>query len=263
LNKTLIPVLAAVLALSGCRKAVIEKMAPPDVQQASLRAVSDLRAGRFADVSQSLLDEIRRRDHTADLRKMAASFPDEEARSVSPVGYYFFTGTGGGRYDIVYEYEFTHLWVVAQFSWVRVNGQLRMSNFSITPSPESQDQQNAIHLGGKRPISYVILLLGSLVVALSLAALVKCILTPNLEWKFPWIVFIGLGFGTFSVNWNSGASHFDPLHFQLLSFSAMSRVGESWTFSVSFPVGAVVFLDFLRKRRRAQEAAAQEPPTAS
>jgi hypothetical protein len=252
---------AALAALCGCsRTALVEKMAPQDVQQASLKAVSDLRARHFDALNQTLVDSLRNQDHAADFNAMASFFPDEQPKAVNPVGYYFNTGTSGSRYDITYEYEFSHLWVLVQFSWVRADGNLRILNFHVNSSRDSLAQRNAFTFKGTGPVHYVVLLLGTVALAVSLTSLVACIRTKNLKRRWLWIIFIIFGIGAFSVNWTTGAYQIAFLRVQLLSFSAFAPAGEPWTVAVSVPVGAVVFLERLRRRRSARDAALTSDP---
>jgi hypothetical protein len=235
---------------------MIEKLAPDDVRQASQKAVSDLRARRFESVEKNLAGGLQGQDHSAVFVKMADFFPDEEPTVVSAVEYYFNTGTSGTRYDIAYEYKFSHGWVLAEFEWVRANGQLRIATFNVYPMKQSLEEQNAFTLRGKGLSQFLALIMGALALSISVTALVKCIRVRGLRRKWLWIIFILIGFGTYSVNWNTGAWHIFFLRFQLMSFSAFALAGSPWTVSVSVPVGAVIFLEKLRRRRSGQELGA-------
>jgi hypothetical protein len=249
---------AALLAIGCSRTAIIDKMAPPDVRQASTEAVSDLRSRHFGALSRLLSSELASRVRPGDFEKMAAFFPDDAPRAVTPAEYYFSFGTGWKRYDISYEYEFTHVWILARFSWVLEDGKLRVSAFRIYPMHDSIEHQNAFTLSGRGVSQYLVLLLGIAAFSASLAALVQCIRARGLRRKWLWILFIVVGFGTLSVNWNTGDYQFALLRFQLMSFSGAALFGQPWTLAVSAPVGALVFLDRM-KRRRGNAAAPLTP----
>jgi hypothetical protein len=211
-------------------------------------------------LSKSLIDELQSRDLRADFAKMADIFPAEAPLLVSPTGYYFNTGTSGSSYDIGYEYQFSHGWVLAQFTLVRADGQLRISKFNVYPMSASLEEQNAFTLRGKGAIHYIVLLLGAIALSVSVTALVKCIRTRGLRRKWLWIIFILFGFGALTINWTTGEWHLALLHFQLLSYSAFAPYGSPWTVGVSVPVGAVVFLDKLRRERRSAGAPFSDTP---
>jgi hypothetical protein len=264
MRKTLAVLAAsALISLCGCsQKAIIEKMAPEDVQRASEAAISDLRARRFDAVRKVLVEELRRQDHGADFARMADCFPDERPRAVMPVGFTFTTGTGGTSYNIGYEYQFSGGWVLAQFSWVRADGRLRISDFHVRSMTESLEERNAFTLRGKGALHYLVLLLWALAVAVTLAALVKCIRMRGLGHKWLWILFIIFGIGMLRLNWTTGEWSIGVLNIQIFSFSAVELFGSPWVVGVSVPVGAVVFLDKARRRRKAAEASAAQgaPP---
>jgi hypothetical protein len=60
--------------------------------------------------------------------------------------------------------------------------------------------------------------------------------------KWLWIIFILFGIGQLSVDWNSGAWQFSPVHFLLFSASAVAPGYGSWVVSTAFPVGAAWYL---------------------
>jgi hypothetical protein len=246
--------LVLLAALAACSVGgVIGDLAPDNVQQASKKALSDLRAGHFADVDKVLVKSLGGEDHDSEFARMAAFFPAEPEKSFNLVGYYVTSGTGGTRHDITYEYGFSRSWILAQLSWVKENGELRLLNFHVTPMAQSLEEANAFTLRGKGPLHYGILLLGVIVALLSLYALVACIRTKNLPRKWLWIVFILFGLGSLSLNWTTGEWQVGLLRFQLLSFSAAQIGGSNWIVAVSVPFGAIVFLDKLRKGRKARE----------
>jgi len=247
----------ALLAFNGCSvSSVAEKFAPQDIQEASKKAVSDLQARRFGAIEERLSDRLRGQDLRETFSRMAAVFPDEAPRTVTVLGYFASAGTEGTHFDITYEYQFSGSWVEAQFSWQRVDGQPRILKFDVKALDHSVEDENALTFRAKGPLHYLVVLLRVCAAVLSLVALVKCVRTKGLRQKWLWIIFIIFGIGSFVLNWTSGEWHINLLSFQLFSFSAAAFSGP-WIVSVSVPVGAVVFLDKLRR----QKAAQREPPT--
>jgi hypothetical protein len=247
---------AALLALCGCSiSTVAKKLAPQDVQDASEKAVADLRARRFGAVQAQLTDELKGRNLGAVFAKMAGTFPDEQPIWVSIIGYDAFASTAGSHLDITYEYQFTKSWVVVQLSWTRVGSQLRILNFQVTPRRQSVEEENALTLKGKGALHYLVFAACVAVFSLCLFALVKCVRTKGLRRKWLWEILILFGFGSFALNWTTGEWHVTPFSIQLFSFSAAEFSGP-WIVSVSLPVGAVVFLERMRRKEAARKTAA-------
>jgi hypothetical protein len=64
--------------------------------------------------------------------------------------------------------------------------------------------------------------------------------------KWPWVLFVALGFGQLAVNWTTGEWALNLLSVQVFSASATAAPYGPWILAVSLPVGAIVFL--LRRR---------------
>jgi hypothetical protein len=249
---------AAILAFSGCSaSSVAKKLAPQDVQDASERVIADLRARRFGAVKEQLTDELRGRNLAGVFERMAGTFPDGRPTSVAIIGYDAIASTSGSRLDITYEYQFPDSWVVAQLAWTRDGSQLRLLNFQVTPRRQSVEEENALTFRGKGALHYLVVLTGACAFALSLFALVRCARTKGLGRKWLWEIFIILGFGTFSLNWTTGEWHVSLLSCQVFSFSAAEFTGP-WMVSVSVPVGAVLFLDRMRRQGLARRASSMD-----
>jgi hypothetical protein len=251
---------AALAALTGCNpERLVRKLAPTDVQEASERVLGDLRARRFDAIRGRLIAELGAQDLGGAFEEMAAAFPDEQPKAVTPVGYHAMTGTGGTKYDITYEYEFSRKWVVAQITWVRIDGELRIYGLHVNAHDASIMAMSAFTLKGKGAIHYAVLLAGILAAAISVVALVKCIRAPGVRRKWLWIIFILFGFGAFSLNWTTGQWQVQFFQFQLLSFSAFALFGQAWVIKVSVPIGALAFLDKLKREGRARKDAGAPP----
>jgi len=250
--RRLLAACGALLAFNGCSvSSVAEKYAPQDIQDASKKAVSDLQARRFDAVEERLSDRLKVQDHRETFSRMAAVFPAEVPRTVTVLGYYVNAGTEGTHFDITYEYQFSGSWVEAQLSWQRVDGQPRILRFDVKALDHSVEEENALTFKAKGPLHYLVFLFGAFAAVLSLVALVKCIRTKGLRQKWLWIIFIIFGIGSFVLNWTTGEWHINLLSLQLFSFSAAEFSGP-WIVSVSAPVGAVVFLDRLRRQKAAK-----------
>ena len=124
----------------------------------------------------------------------------------------------------------------------------RIIGLGVSSIPEPLDQANRFTLRGKAPAHYLTLLLALVCVLCSVTAAVKVGRTP-MPGRWLWTLVALVGFGTFQLDWTSGAWHLSLIHFQLLS-AGFKKMGPyaPWLISFSLPLGAVIALE---KRRRA------------
>jgi hypothetical protein len=249
------------LALAACSvDKMARKMAPQDVQAAAEEAMTDLRAGHFDILNQRLVGSLRGQDHSGDFRRMAGFVPPDGELSSHIAGYFLSTGPSATRYEIVYEYQFAHTWVVARYVWIRSPSRLGLAEMHVNSQADSLEERNAFSLRGLRPAQFVVLVLGPLAALVSLYAVVKCLRMRGLRLKGLWVPFILVGFGGFAVNWANGDWQVVFFQARLLSFSAFAHGGQPWFVTASVPVGAAVFLDHRRKRKAAAAKVTAPPP---
>jgi LytS/YehU family sensor histidine kinase len=123
---------------------------------------------------------------------------------------------------------------------------------TVRAIPESLEEHHRFRLAGKSAVHYVVLALAIVFPLLTLYALVACVRTKMSWQKWPWMLFILFGIGSFSINWTTGETQFSALTLRLFGASAAAVLYGPWILSVSFPLGALVFLF----RRKALTAAA-------
>jgi hypothetical protein len=243
--------------LAGCGgSGGAQRLAPHAVQAASEEAMEDLRAGHYEALNRRLVASLQARDNSAEFRRMARFIPPDGEVASHVAGYYFQTGAGGTQYDITYEYQFAHTWVVAHYLWVPGSDGLELASFHVNSQADSLEELQAFSFRDLTGAKVLVLALGVCAVGLSLYALVKCIRTPGLKRKWLWLLFILVGMGGFEVNWSTGKWAVALLQAHFLSFSAFASQGQPWVVAASLPVGAVVFLDYCRKRKAASPAGA-------
>jgi hypothetical protein len=105
-------------------------------------------------------------------------------------------------------------------------------------------EANAFDAPGKPSTHYSFLMLMGLIELLSVFALVRCILTPDIERKWLWIIFILIGAGKVTLNWTTGEYSYSLLSLQFLSAGFVrANYFSPWLFTASLPLGALVFLE--------------------
>jgi hypothetical protein len=186
------------------------------------------------------------------LTQMAKLFPSGEPTSVTLVGAHSFTNISAkwSTINLTYEFRFGGKWVLTNVALKKQNGIATIIGFNVTPESASLAAQNKFSLRGKSVLQYSVLMLVVVVPLFTLFALVLCLRTKLNGPKWPWVIFIILGLGRFTINWTTGTSAFQLLSFQLLGASAIAPFYGAWTLGVSLPLGAIVFLFMRGKLRR-------------
>jgi hypothetical protein len=208
-----------------------------------------LREGKL-DALEAVLDpSLRTPDLQETLKLMAGIIPDE-----APLGSDIFnakyttttTRDGETRHTtLTVQYLFPSAWVVQDITMVDQGRGLVVSTFTVEASAESLPERNALSFSSatRKPIGSVLAVAAVILVpTFMLISAFFCFRTPVPRRKWLWIIFILLGFTTLSVEWIDGTSHFELLTVNLLGAgAAKSGSYGGWVFSVSFPLGAVLF----------------------
>ena len=136
----------------------------------------------------------------------------------------------------------------------------RIIGLGVSSIPEPLEKANRFTLRGKSAAHYLTLLLAFVCVLCSVTAAVKVGRTP-MPHRWFWTLVALVGFGTFQLDWSSGAWHLALIHLQLLS-AGFRKMGPyaPWLVSFSLPLGAAIALD--RRRRALRTLRASAPPAA-
>ncbi|HEY4215159.1 MAG TPA: hypothetical protein VGM84_27050 [Steroidobacteraceae bacterium] len=252
---------ALVAGLSGCdRQAVLEKLSTPEQRAAARHYIDALRDGRVEEIEAAADASLRTPDLHTKLLQLAALIPKEAPKSVKLVGTQVFKENEETRRNIVFEYEFPSTWMLMRVSTREKAGQSTIIGMHVNSEKASYDTLTQFSLAGKSPGQYVVLALVGILPLLTLYALILCVVTRLPRRKWLWVLFILVGFGSVSVNWNTGLWRGNVLSFQLFSASATAEAGGPWVFDVSIPLGAILFL--IRRRSLMAEAEKADLPAA-
>jgi hypothetical protein len=183
---------------------------------------------------------------------MAALIPPGPPSSITLVGAYKNWVNGDTSQNLTFEYEFSGKWFLINVATKKTPTSLAIVGMHINPLAASLDEINRFTLSGKSPLQYLTLSLAAACALFTLYALVVCLRTKMTRRKWPWVLFILVGFGKFAVDWTSGAWGITPLALQFFSASALEEFYGPWIVAVSVPVGAIVFL--VRRKRLAAES---------
>ena len=235
-------------ALAGCNQAdIVQKFASPADQAVAKSYIDLLRQQRFEDIEKVADPSISGASLHDTLVKMATLIPTGEPSVITLVGAHRMIANGASTVNLTFEYGFSGKWILTNVAVKNQADKTTIVGLSVIPQPASLEEQNKFRLTGKNGIQYLIFALAIIFPLFTLSALVVCIKTKLKGRKWPWIVFVLFGGGNVAVNWTTGAWSFTPLALQLFSASALAPLYGQWTFAVSLPLGAIVFL-VLRKK---------------
>lgn len=239
--------LLALLFAAGCsQQSMLQMVSSPEDQSNARKYIDYLRSGSFDEIEQAMDPSLRSPNLRETLVRMAALLPAAQPSSIKVVGAQTFQGPNGVSRNITFEYDFSGNWFLMNVATLERADAVTIVGFNVSPRPTSLEEQNRFGLAGKSAIQYVTLALVAVLPLFTLVALILCVRTRMPGRKWPWVLFVILGFGQLAVNWTTGEWGFNLLSVQLFSASAAAAPYGPWTLAVSVPVGAIAFL--LRRR---------------
>jgi hypothetical protein len=249
--------LALLVVVAGCSRPnpILSQVSAAD-QALALYYVDQLRARNFDDIDRAALPSVRGPKLYDALLKMADTMPEKDApTSRKLVGAQLGKNDEGTITNLVFEYDFSGKWVLANVALLRKPDAVSLTALSVRAIPESLEERHRFTLAGKSAKHYAVLALAILFPLLTLYALVTAVRTKmEKAWmKSLWILFILFSVGSFSVNWTTGETLFLPFTIRLFGAAVASILYGPWFLAVSFPLGAVVFL--VRRKMLAPAAA--------
>jgi hypothetical protein len=247
--------LVLVFVASCSQQDLLSVIASTEDQALATRYIDLLRARRFEEIEQAADPGIRSQLHDA-LGQMAGALPEATPTSITLVGAQKLTNDQGLTTNLTFEYGFGEDWFLINVAWLSKDDTFTIVGFNIYDTEASLEELSKFELAGKSPTHYLFLVLAVAVPIFCIYTLVVCARTRLTGRKWPWIIFILFGVGTFSLNWTSGEWGFAPLNFLLLGAGVTAEPYMPWVVSVALPLGALLF--WLRRRRLA--APASEDP---
>jgi len=236
--------LALLAVIAGCtRQSPTLSQVPAADQALALYYVDQLRARKFDDIDRATLPSVRGPKLYDALLKMAETMPEKDApTSRKLVGAQLGKNDEGTTTNLVFEYEFSGKWLLANVALLRKTDAVLLTALSVRAIPQSIEDLHRFRLTGKSATHYAVLALAILFPLLTLYALVAWVRTRMSWTKWPWLLFILFSIGAFSINWTTGQTQFSPYTIRLFGASVASILYGPWFLSVSFPLGAIAFL---------------------
>ncbi|WP_269631858.1 hypothetical protein [Pelomonas sp. BJYL3] len=247
--KTLALLLCAVLLLAGCDSTeMFERLMPKEEVQVAKDLVAKLAARDFAAVEAALDPQYRTAQLPDQLEAMVRTLQSAPPTSVQAVGAHTLTKDGTTTYTITLEYSYPAAWNLATVVLERKEAQLVLKGINFQPRTQSLASENDFTLDGKGPLHYLVLVMAALIPLFILHALVVCLRSRFERRKWLWVLSVACGLVQFQFNWSSGDWGVQLLSVLLLG-AGFAKGGPvaPWVFTLSLPVGAMLFL--LRRHR--------------
>lgn len=250
LRTCVLPVLLCMLA--GCQQSDLikefEQQVPLQDQQLA-RHYSDLLREKQLDYVRMATEPGNNGDQIRQaLPAMSAAFPAGEPKSVKVVGYQRIEQRDMPQLlSVSFEYAYPEKWIVSTIVLRKYGTDATIMGLSVAPQTAPLEQQASFTLRGKSLLHYAVLAAAIVFPLLILATLVLCLRSKLSVRKWPWLLFISIGFGRLSLNWATGQYLILPIAIQLFGVAAGTSAYQPWTFAVSLPVGAIAFL-LVRKK---------------
>lgn len=242
------------IVLSGCNsndflRNAMNRMAPDDDEALAKECLAELLAGDFQAVVNQLDPQLVKPGIASELSKVASMLAPGDPLSRELVGCNVFSSSEKRRTNLTYQYRFTNAWVLAAVTIETMGEQKHVLGINVNPIPKSLGELNAFTLSGKGIQHYVLLVIAVIVPIFIGWALILCArITIRRKWL--WILFILVGVVRLKLNWTTGQMGFQPIAIQLFG-SGVAKMGlyAPWILTVTFPLGAILFLI---KRRNLQ-----------
>jgi hypothetical protein len=197
------------------------------------------------------------------VRTTARLVPPGGRDTASAIGYQWWTSGGLTTHRVQYSYKAGGKFVIYEIVVMgTIPGSFSVAGFHVYVTEHSLASQNALTIGN----ASVAALLGSLValfnVGLSLWAAVM-VVRSRMPRRWLWALLACVGFGRMQIPWHGGDvnEQFIALQFFGAGFQRQGFIGPWWVY-VSFPGGAILALQRLRKRAPAPVATQDAAPAA-
>jgi hypothetical protein len=174
---------------------------------------------------------------------------------------------GSSTPNLTYEYYWPDqvALVNVAFSQKAKGAAFGVDGFNIQLATREELKANDFHLFGKSPVHYLVLAGVIASVALMITAIVMSIRTPGLRRRWLWILGSLTALSQFGLNWATGLVKFVLLHGALIGVvvEREDSLFAPWVLKTPIPIGAIIVISRLWRRRKAlQDKAAQDiPPT--
>jgi hypothetical protein len=242
---------ALLLCLAACsQKGWMDKLASPDEQHLAITTAEQFRAGEIDKIAEKSAASLK-----GDLPKGVAVVRPILARTQGPFEIETVnvseSNRGPVRKTLTLQTGSGSNWAVIELVFDRIDGSMQLVGCHALPASSDPSKLNDFRLSQRGVLGY--LWLFAMVICISI-----CVTAVALVWRSPWLKrrwlwTLGslIGFGSFALNWSTGAWGIKILNVSLLGASGTrSSPYAPWIFTFAIPVVAVaVIVRWLRRER--------------
>jgi hypothetical protein len=241
--------MVVLLALFACdQKAWFDKFVPKEDAEFAKSYLSLFQTHDFSAIEAKIDPTLKNAQLRENLEKIAALFPMEKPSKVEVIGSHTFTSPNETRVNLSFQYSFPGKWLLADIGLLKRGGNTLVMAVNVHPLKDSLENINRFTFEGKGLGNYIFLVFTVIVPLFIIFTLYLCIRTPIPKRKWLWILFVLVGFVQLTLNWTDGSINVKPIYFQFLGagFWQASPYAPV-SLSISFPIGAIIFLFNRRK----------------
>jgi hypothetical protein len=144
--------------------------------------------------------------------------------------------------DITLEYIYPTKTLLATFLLRRDGSSFLVRRMNIKPLTQPLEQYYEFHFLGQSALSYAVLAVAVLLLAFNVYALVQCIMTPDLRFKWLWIPFVAVGFVVIRYDWTDAVFSYQALALNIPAAEFALSAFQPFMVHLSLPIGAILFL---------------------
>lgn len=235
-------------SMTSCSYSGSESLVPQDEVEFAKNYLAQLQHRNFDEVEKYLNPQLKTPDVRRNLEKLAGYFPSEEPLAIELISSSTLTNDDSWGAILTFQYQFSDAWLVAHVVMEKRDGKIIVHTVHVEQKRDSLEKINAFNLSGKSVTHYFFLALTIIIPLFILYTVVLCARTPIEKAKWLWVVCILFGVAGITLNWTTGEMDGQILSIHLMGAGAIiSNKYAPWFITVSFPLGAVLFL--VRKKR--------------
>lgn len=237
----------------GCDyKEQLKKIVPEETNKFARTYIDILRKGDIEKAEELLDPQVMNFRTQSDLQQCIDYLNKGEPIAIELVGVNIRRINGIKRYYLSYQLQFQNTLLLANFTVVEISGKNQIFSYRVSTLSKSLEEINAFTFSGKSFRHYIVLLVAAGTPIFIIYTIVLCVRT-KMKRKWLWIIFMLFGVGNYSLYWTSGNMVFQPFTIMLFSagFSKSGFYGP-WIFTISVPIGALVFILMRRKIKKSE-----------
>lgn len=216
--------------------------------EATARAIyDDLRLGQDESLQGLLPPRLRNASALAGILRLRQAIPTEAPKSSKVVAWQRAEAAGGVPVEsIAIEYDYPGKATLLGVVLVQPpgGGAWEVTTLQIHGATDAELNRNGLNMSGKSPIQLGFLAYAIAAPLLMVFAMIKVAATPNLRFKWLWVVVSFIGIFSLHMNWTSGTLTIDWLSVQVVGAYASSSISrfDPWTIDATLPIGALLIL---------------------